>query len=465
MNIEKEKGTETSQRKSLSSPPRKSSPLLKSSPRKSSPLLKSSPRKSPLSPSSKSPPQRKSPLPLRKSSSHFSKSPSSRKSPSSSSSPSSHSLRKSPSSPSSPPVFSYDIYMNQQASKIQQLIKSKFIISKNTLKNRINLYKLLTTRLSLLKDGDCLEEKKFNGTDGYTIRNIINLEKQIGSESKNGKIYLTNIPNLTSAYPNLISVYPIATKIMGYNNSNIREVGIMHNITMKIVSNKFSRHFLMIYSSSHCSQKLPVIPSKSKYISVNELADGDLKMLFSIRDILEDDELILNILFQTYISIATFQNIIGYFHNDTHNGNFLYHYNNERGYYHYVFNGKDYYLKSCKYNIIIFDFGSANHVYDEQDITNIQYDYARILNAFSRKGAGWGVFNDLPTDKTTKIIKDISSIIYDLYEKTYQKPFEHFFFSDIIEQIFLRYTPKGMFITERPSKVLNDVPFVIGELI
>ena len=459
MNIEKEKGTETSQRKSLSSP-RKSSPLLKSSPRKSSPLLKSPQLlKSPSSPSSKSP------LPQRKSSSHFSKSPSSRKSPSSpssSSSPSSPSLRK---SPSSPPVFSYDIYMNQQASKIQQLIKSKFIISKNTLKNRINLYKLLTTRLSLLKDGDCLEEKKFNGTNGYTIRNIINLEKQIGSESKNGKIYLTNIPNLTSAYPNLISVYPIATKIMGYNNSNIREVGIMHNITMKIVSNKFSRHFLMIYSSSHCSQKLPVIPSKSKYISVNELADGDLKMLFSIRDILEDDELILNILFQTYISIATFQNIIGYFHNDTHNGNFLYHYNNERGYYHYVFNGKDYYLKSCKYNIIIFDFGSANHVYDEQDITNIQYDYARILNAFSRKGAGWGVFNDLPTDKTTKIIKDISSIIYDLYEKTYQKPFEHFFFSDIIEQIFLRYTPKGMFITERPSKVLNDVPFVIGEII
>ena len=437
MNIEKKKGTETSQRKSLSSssPQRKSSPqLLKSS----LPLRKSSPRKSLSSPSSKSPPLRKSPLPLRKSSSHFSK------------------------SPSSQAVFSYDIYMSQQASKIQQLIKSKFIISKNTLKNRINLYKLLTTRLSLLQDGDCLKEKKFNGTDGYTIRNIINLEKQIGSESKNGKIYLTNIPNLTSAYPNLISVYPIATKIMAYNNSNIREVGIMEDITKKIISNKFSRHFLMIYSSSHCSQKLPVIPSKLKYISVNELADGDLKMLFSIRDILEDDELILNILFQTYISIATFQNIIGYFHNDTHNGNFLYHYNNEKGYYHYVFNGKDYYLKSCKYNIIIFDFGAAKYVYDEQDITNIQYDYARILNAFTRKGAGWGVYNDLPTDKTTKIINEISSIIYDLHEETYQKPFEQLFFSHIIEQIFLRYTPKGMFITERPSKVLNDVPFVIG---
>jgi hypothetical protein len=351
--------------------------------------------------------------------------------------------------------------MSQHASKIQQLIKNKFISSKNTLKNRINLYKLLTKQLLLLQDGDCLEEKKFNGKDGYTIRNIINLEKQIGSESKNGKIYQTNIPKLTSAYPNLISVYPIATKIMAYNNSNIREVGIMKSITKKIISDKFSRHFLMIYSSSHCSQELPVRTPKLRYISVNELADGDLKMLFSMRDVLEDDELIMNILFQTYISIATFQNTIGYIHDDTHNGNFLYHYNNEKGYYHYVFNGKDYYLKSTKYNIIIFDFGSAKYVYDEQDIVNIHYDYYRILNAFTRKGAGWGIYNDLPKDKTTNIINEISSVMNNLYEKQYKSPLEQNLFSDIIENIFFKYSPKGMFITERPLKVLNDVPFVI----
>jgi hypothetical protein len=352
--------------------------------------------------------------------------------------------------------------MSQQVSKIQQLIKNKFISSKNTLKNRINIYKLLTKRLSLLQDGDCLEEKKFNGKDGYTIRNIINLEKQIGSESKNGKIYLTNIPDLTRAYPNLISVYPIATKIMAYNNPNIREVGIMKSITKKIISDKFSRHFLMIYSSSNCSQELPVLTPKLRYISINELADGDLKMLFSMRDILEDDELIMNILFQTYISIATFQNTIGYVHNDTHNGNFLYHYNNEKGYYHYVFNGKDYYLKSTKYNIIIFDFGAVKYIWDQNDIINIHYDYKRILYAFMKKGKGWGIYNDLPKDKTTNIINEISSVMNNLYKKQYKSPLEQNLFSDIIENIFLKYTPKGMFITERPLKVLNDVPFVIG---
>ena len=71
--------------------------------------------------------------------------------------------RKSPSPPrksSPPPVFSYEIYMNQQANIIKQFIKDKIVSNKNSLKNRINRYKLLTKQLSLLKDGDCLEEKK-----------------------------------------------------------------------------------------------------------------------------------------------------------------------------------------------------------------------------------------------------------------------------------------------------------------
>jgi hypothetical protein len=79
-----------------------------------------------------------------------------------------------------------------------------------------------------------------------------------------------------------------------------------------------------------------------------------------------------------------------------------------------------------------------------------------------RKGKGWGIYNDLPKDKTTNIINEISSVMNNLYEKPYKSPLEQNLFSDIIEQIFLKYTPKGMFITERPLKVLNDIPFVIG---
>jgi hypothetical protein len=374
--------------------------------------------------------------------------------------------RKSPKSPlpsynSKSRIFSDDIiYMNLLAAyKIQKFIKDKIIINKNTLNNRINRYKILMKKLSLLKDGDCLEEKKFNTVNGYTIRNIINLEKQIGRKSKTGSIYLTNIPNL-------IGVYPIATKVMNDNISNRREVQIMKIITNKIILNNFSRHFLMIYSSSLCSPEIPLLTPKLRYISVNELADGDLKMIMDNRDVLEDNDLILNLLFQTYISIATFQNNIGYAHNDTHHGNFLFHYNNEniKGYYHYVFNEKDYYLKCCKYNIIIFDFGKAKNVYYEHNIINIHRDYKRILYAFMKKGKGWGIYDDLPKNETNIIVDNILSEMDNLYTKSYKSPLEQNLFSDIIENIFLKYTPKDMFITERPSKILNSVPFIINNI-
>ena len=49
-----------------------------------------------------------------------------------------------------------------------------------------------------------------------------------------------------------------------------------------------------------------------------------------------------------------------------------------------------------------------------------------------------------------------------LYEKPYKIPLEKNLFSDIIENILLRYTPKDMFITERPSIILNTIPFIIN---
>jgi len=388
-------------------------------------------------------------------------------------------------------VFSNDIYKfqhkNLNARKIQQFMKDKIIINKNTLKNRINRYKILTTRLSLVKDGDCLEEKIFNEENGYTIRNIINLKKKIGMESKHGTIYLTHIPNLLGTY----SIASIATKVMKSNNGNNREVSIMKKITNDIILKKLSRHFLMIYYSSVCAQEIPEIPEKIKsmnvdkltdivlkmlcerrniqnrrLISVNELADGDLKMLCEKRDILEDDELIFNLLFQVFISIATFQNSVGYMHNDTHYGNFLYQHNKEKGYYHYVFNGTNYYLKSCMYNIIIFDFGISTDIDEENGVQNLYYDYERILKVFMKKGHGWGIYTDLPKDATNKkvieIYTQIRVLAFGVSSTEYWRPFAKDFFAKIIETILLIYTPQDMFIEEkRPSNVINNIPFII----
>jgi hypothetical protein len=372
-----------------------------------------------------------------------------------------------PSYSSNSRVFSDDIIKNIKLDNIIQNIKARKIqkfftdkvkilkINKYNLVNRINRFNLLKKNLSLLNVNDCLEKKEFNGINGYTIRNIINLEKKIGTKSKYGAIYLTSIPNIKG-------IYPIASKIMKYDEENKREVILMTNITRDIILNKLSKHFLMIYGYCVCSKK---IAAKLKLLSINELADGDLKMLTSKREILKDDELLLNILFQTYISIATFQNMLKYIHRDAHYGNFLYQENNEIGYYHYIFNGKDYYLKSCKYNIIIFDFGFARKINDinipNMSIT-IAEDYLRIIYAFMNKTlGGWINIKNLPNDTTNQKIYEINTKLAYIARRAYSLPIQKNIFATIIDEIFLKYTPKGMFITQRPSNVINNNPFRI----
>jgi hypothetical protein len=347
-----------------------------------------------------------------------------------------------------------NIIQNVKARKIQKFFTDKLKLNKYNLNNRINRFNILKQKLSLLNVNDCLEKKIFNGINGYTIRNIINLEKKIGTKSKYGAIYLTSIPD--------ISFYPIASKIMKYDEENKREVILMSNITRDIILNKLSKHFLMIYGYCVCSKK---IAAKLKLLSINELADGDLRMLTSERKILNDDELLFNILFQTYISIATFQNILKYIHRDAHYGNFLYQENNEIGYYHYIFNGKDYYLKSCKYNVMIYDFGFARKINDinipNMTIT-IAEDYLRIIYAFMNKTlGGWINIKNLPNDTTNQKIYEINTRLAYIARRAYSLPIQKNIFATIIDEIFLKYTPPGMFITQRPSNVINIIPFRI----
>lgn len=391
-------------------------------------------------------------------------------------------LSKIPAYNSGSRVFSDDVYRNQQARKIQRflkskLLKSKLIINNNTLINRINNYRLLKKRLELLKSDECLEVKIFNGVEGYTIRDIINLEKKIGTKSRFGAIYLTSIPNISG-------IYPIATKVMKNDSDNMTEVKLMTMITNDILLKKLSRHFLMIYGSSVCSKK---IAPRLRLISINELADGDLKMLTNMREVVEDSETLFNILFQTFISIATFHNVVGYIHCDAHYGNFLYQLNSEKGYYHYTYNGTDYYLKACKYNIMIFDYGFSTKIVKHKALIGaldpqiaarkklvdrqsrkITYDYQQIIHAFfNKKSGGWCEVPKLPAEPTNSEVIAISvklqqilmqEILYNSGGDNYAKRF----IGSVIQEIFLKYTPKDMFVTRRPSNVLNKTPFIIA---
>lgn len=194
----------------------------------------------------------------------------------------------------------------------------------------------------------------------------------IGTESVFGIIYLTSIRG-----------HNVVSKIMKKNYDNETEIYITKLITDYIINHKFSRHFVMMYSSYTFIDRER---NEEMIVSINELANGDLKELLSIKNVLEHDNLLFNLLFQCFISIATFHNYTGYVHCDTHYGNFLYQNNNEEGYYKYAYKDKIYYLKSCKYNIMINDFGlskknSNSTLYYHKNIK----DYMKIIYAFINK--------------------------------------------------------------------------------
>jgi hypothetical protein len=343
--------------------------------------------------------------------------------------------------------------------------------AEHTLINRIKNYNMLRTQLSLLKEEECLEKKTFaDGASGYTIRNIINLEKRMGSKSRNSSIYLTTISGI-SGVP---KTSPIVAKVMLYNTNNILEVDLMTMITNSIILKSISRHFLMTFGDCVCTKR---IAKKLRFISVNELADGDLKMLIEIKEVVEDTELMFNMLIQIYISIATYHNLVGFVHRDTHFGNFLYQTNGEKGYYHYTFQGKDYYLKSCKYNMMIYDYGFSKKIDSPEDAEGtikkkeaIFNDYQKIIHAFiMRKSKGWISLTNIPSYKETNYKMIWIANMLDVYiqkELTYHasqssSSFAALIFSNLLQDVFLKYTPNSMFISQRPPNVINQIPFRI----
>ena len=371
---------------------------------------------------------------------------------------------------SSSRAFSSDYYKNKKATKIQKFLRDKLIANKNNLNNRVNTYKLVSKRITDLKSDECLENKVFNGAHGYTIRDIINLEKQIGTPSKNGAIYLTSIPDF-------LGIYPIASKVMKSTADNTKEVKLMTKITNELLLQKTSRHFLMIYGSCVCSKQ---IAEKLRLVSINELADGDLKTLIHKKTVVSDADLMFNLLIQTFISIATFHNVVGHIHRDPHYGNFLYQNNNDKGYYHYIFNGHSYYLKACDYNIVIYDYGYASPIREYKksvlpgivntQVRMIAFDYTNIIHSFfNSKYYGFVNFPNLPPEPTNKnaisILKKLQDFVSDEFAKNNanngEKHFENYIFDFILEEL-LAYAPKGMFLTYRPANVINSTPFYIS---
>jgi hypothetical protein len=393
-----------------------------------------------------------------------------------------------------------------RANKIKKFFRQNLVKTYYTHEKRIKYYQYLVKHLTVLKVNECLAPKQIivNGKmifDGYSIHDKIFLDKQIGTASKHGVIYKTFIKDTFGGAP-------IATKIMKAIKSNKKEIDITIFISDKMMQNQLSRHFLFTYKYFQCvkTESLPTdstaIPRqsastnipyasietfiKSRYfVTLNEMAHGDLKMLCNNTDILKDDELLLNLSCQCMIALAYFHNL-NYVHRDAHWGNFLYHKTDDNKskrlqYYHYIIYDKHYYLTACGYTIMLHDFGKAEYVPTKQnelikegkrhneietyDIDESIKDYTRILKAFMIQSAGGWINKYMQYDTVSDISEDI---YYNLKLKGSRKQFAG------IREIIIYIMEQYIYITKEyeynniitdieiaDQDIINKEPFVI----
>ena len=342
---------------------------------------------------------------------------------------------------------------DKRVQKIQKFFKKFAIKDKYTLDNRVKYYNYLINYIKDIDKNECVKKYTEDNVTKYTIADKLFLIKKIGTESVNGVIYLTVVKNVLGG--NLL-----ASKITPILKDNYKEINIMRNLTDNVISQKKSRHFLMMYKFFVCPKnKLGIQVSDNKrLIAINELAHGDLKMLMADRNVIANDELMYNIFIQTFLSITSFHNLAKYYHDDAHHGNFLYQKNKEVGYYHYVFKSTSYYLKACEYNIMIYDFGYATKFKKKSNKKAI-LDYMRIINAFMNSDYGWGEYTDLPSNKINgEMIYVREELVKEFYHGGKNNIIEDLIFNKII----LRFGNLKIFTTNKPNNIINKTPYIIG---
>tara|TARA_Y100000389_G_scaffold49970_1_gene45657 strand:- start:62 stop:1309 length:1248 start_codon:yes stop_codon:yes gene_type:complete len=370
-------------------------------------------------------------------------------------------------------ISSNDIISDSKSrgdNKVKNFLKM-YVSNKYNIDNRAQYYKYIYSKIAKVKQISCLKSKKFIKKkkiyEGYTIDDTINLQKQIGSNSKYGAIYITSIDKA-------VGKYPIASKLMEINRSNSVEKCLNEHITTKIMKKKLSRHFIFTYRTFICnnisSNVPPIIKNLNYFVNLNELAHGDLKQLCKNKTYVVDDSLVYNVFIQVMLSIMSFQSI-GYTHGDCHYGNFLYQRNIEQGYYFYKINDINYYLKSCKYTMLIFDFGFAKSI-DKSNILTYKVidDYMRIIHAFANKkilSKSWSHYPNYPSDNvslyTTHLLNKLNSISKALLtnkNKT-NKNLNNLINDMIIPHLIT--APNNIFTKIKPrGKIINSKPFIIN---
>lgn len=327
-------------------------------------------------------------------------------------------------------------------------IDSPITSNQYTLKNRLKLYKKAKVYLNQISNTECLKDIKINNVKLMTLSNKLFLDKRIGSKSVYGTIYLSSIRNVSDLL--------VVSKVNNRNKSNLSEISIMDDLTENLLKTHKTKHFPLIYSSHKCKERSEL--NKKSLVSVNELCNGDLKMLVDDKSNYSfGDKTLYNILFQIFISIATYQEYSKNIHADCHYGNILYQTNTEVGYYKYQYKNKVFYLESCPYNMMLYDFGLAKKP-AVIDYEAYYKDYYRIIHAFIPVSyGGWNLYLQKSnfTDNVILIKKGLRKL---LEEK------KHYSFDIVLQYILPYMKASNIYKTSLGPNdvVLNDKPYIIA---
>ena len=302
------------------------------------------------------------------------------------------------------------------------------------------------------------------GVNQYSIGNgKVKLMKQIGSDSKYGTVFMSKGTNEGE-------LYRFAIKVMRQNDENRREIQILDELSKIVLANK-NPHFPIIYGRYNCSSPAYIDMPKTingykYYISLNEIATGDLDQFMHLTKTGHSEKILLNAMAQIMMAIFSFHRL-GYYHNDTHYGNFLYHRINPGGYFKYNIYGDEYYIENLGYLWVIWDFGKAvlmtKHI-SNTFTRNFHFvnDYCRIIYGFVNEGhplGGWIEDDYIIPKGVTKVIQEILAarkLVID-NDFTKERQGEKIFIANLIKSNLF----KKLQDIPPNSKIINQNAFII----
>lgn len=336
-------------------------------------------------------------------------------------------------------------------SSLKRLISPVIHHDLGNLNKRIKLARLI---MDYIKDiNNCLTYDKNTGI--LSLNDKIFLSERIGSDSVYGIVYMSK------GNKGITKLFRIAIKMMEINNNGYKEIHILEKWTKMVLENN-AVNLPITYKSKICETPLckpsdkncNKILSKKYFLVINELADGDFKVW--IKKYQTADSLISSY-FQRCIALFTFHSM-GYTHNDAHWGNFLHHNIKPGGYWHYIFNNKDIFIKNTGQLWVLWDPGlskSKSHYRNNIHAYNVDSytDYRRILFSYIHEKKGGWLNNSIPLE--VNFLKIQEKYHKCIYYNSYIKMYNMFRDFVVTYNIDCNLNPKDIHIINNKPIIIN----------